>query len=174
MAKTSKRSALEFFGTAGEWLTAADELLRVQGGKPDAIYGWQHPIYFCYFQSIELALKAFWRSHNPEVEYGHSLTDFYEKCRGKGLVIDTDDQTSIGNIVRMLDAGNEDSGFRYFVNTDRVLGTLEWTQEVATRLLQAVQPHVAETVEYGVPTPRVVALRGFISKPVKQSETRER
>jgi hypothetical protein len=70
----------------------------------------------------------------------------------------------------MLDAGNEDSGFRYFVNyKDRVLGTLEWTQEVATRLLQAVQPHVAETVEYGVPSPRVVTeLRMFVSKPVKK------
>lgn len=66
MAKTSKRSAVEFFGTAREWLTAADTLLRVQGGKPDAFYGW-HPIYFCYLHSIELALKAFWRSHNPKL-----------------------------------------------------------------------------------------------------------
>jgi hypothetical protein len=168
MAKTSKRSALEFFRTAREWLTAANELLRVQGGKPDAVYGWRHPIYFCYLQSIELALKAFWRSHNSEVEYGHPVTELYEKCREKGLIIDADDRTSIGNIVRMLDAGNEDAGFRYFVNTDHVLGTLEWTQEVATRLLQVVQAHVAETVECGPPNPRVVAFRGFMSKPVKQ------
>jgi hypothetical protein len=60
MAKTSKRSALELFSTAREWLTAADELLRVQDGKPDAIYGWRHLIYFCYLQSIELTKYLGW------------------------------------------------------------------------------------------------------------------
>lgn len=67
----------------------------------------------------------------------------------------------------MLDAGNEDAGFRYFVNTDH-FATLEWTQEVATRLLQVVQAHVAETVECGPLKPRVAGLRVLWSKPVKK------
>ena len=54
--------------------------------------------------------------------------------------------------------------------TDHVLGTLEWTQEVATRPLQAVQPHVAETVAYGVPNPRVVAWRAFMSNPLSNEK----
>ena len=111
-------------------------------------------------------LKAFWRSHNPDVEYGHPLTDLYDKCREIGLVIDPDDRTSIGNLVRLLDAGNEASGFRYFIRAN-LFPDLGWTQEVATRLLQFVQAHVAEIVECGPPS-RNLKLLGSIGKPVKQ------
>jgi len=73
-AKTSERPALLFFIRAQEYLSAAHELLR-SPNRPRA--GWWHPIYFCYSHAVELALKAFWRTHRPEIEYGHSLTDLY-------------------------------------------------------------------------------------------------
>jgi HEPN domain-containing protein len=93
MAKknTSDQTASAFFTKAQAWLSAADELFRSRK-KPEAINGWLNPIYFCYSHTVELTLKAFWRSHNPEVDYGHSLTELYEKCREKGLVIDADDR----------------------------------------------------------------------------------
>jgi hypothetical protein len=165
VANKSQEDALQFFIAAQEYRSAADELLRSRK-KPEAINGWWRPIYFCYSHAIELAMKAFWRSHNPDVEYDHRLTVLYDKCREIGLVIDPDDRTSIGNIVRLLDAGNEDSGFRYFIRAE-LFADLGWTQEVAARLLQVVQAHVAETVECGPPSQNLKLL-GIIGKPVKQ------
>lgn len=65
----------------------------------------------CYAHAVELDLKAFLRSHNPEVEFGHNLTDRHKDCVALGLVIGPDDRTQIGNIVTLLDSGNEESGF---------------------------------------------------------------
>src|SRR5258705_9874327 len=106
--KKSQQHAMGFFLRSQEYFSAADELLRSRK-RLQAVNGWWYPIYFCYSHAVELALKAFWRSHNPEVEYGHPLTDLYEKCRKMGLVIGADDRTQIGNIVRLLDEGNKDS-----------------------------------------------------------------
>jgi hypothetical protein len=169
--RTSQDSALQFFIAAQEYRSAADELLRSRK-KPEAVNGWWRPIHFCYSHAIELGLKAFWRSHNLDVKYRHPLAELYDKCRDIGLVIDSDDRTSIGNIVRLLDYGNEDSGFRYFIRVHN-FADLEWIQEVATRLLQVVQAHVAETVECGPPNPRIEKFSITLSKPVKQQKSRE-
>jgi hypothetical protein len=59
---------------------------------------------------------------------------------------------------------------KYFIKADH-FADLEWTQEVATRLLQVVQAHVAETVECGPPNPRVVKFSITLSKPVKQQKS---
>jgi hypothetical protein len=161
--KTSDEPALMFFIRAQEYLSAADELLR-SPNRPEAVNAWWHPIYFCYSHAAELALKAFWRSHNPEVKHCHSLTDWYEKCREKGLVIDENES---GHIIRLLDTANEDSGYRYFIR-EGMVADLDWTQEVVTRLLQAVQARVAETEKCG-PFERKLRLSwGWVGKPVKK------
>jgi HEPN domain-containing protein len=90
---------------------------------------------------LELALKAFIRSVNPEVEYGHTLEDLYAKCRASGLSLSYEEHIEIGNIVRALDAMNVDSGLRYFFGPGN-WPHLEWTREVARRLIESVEPYV--------------------------------
>src|SRR6266436_4446225 len=84
------------------------------------LYDRWYPTYFLYAHAAELALKAFLRAHNPEVEYGHELTVLYEKCRDIGLVIGQNEQTQIGNVVRLLDSANKDQGLRYFLDTNSI------------------------------------------------------
>jgi len=99
-------------------------------------------IYFEYSHAAELAFKAFLRCHYPEVEYGHGLMPYYERCRALGLQIGPDDRTQIGNIVTLLDSANKDQGLRYFMNLG-VVPDLAWTSEVVGRLLNVVEGHVA-------------------------------
>jgi hypothetical protein len=124
--KQSDQSGLAFSIRAQEYLSAVDELLR-SPKRPKAVNGWWHPIYFCYSHAVELALKAFGRSYNPEVEYGHPLTELYEKYREKGLVIDENES---GYIIRLLDGGNEDSGYRYFIR-EGMVADLDWTKKLS-------------------------------------------
>lgn len=141
MQKTSQHHAAAYFRTAGEFLAGADELLTSKNRK--SLSDRWYPTYFLYAHAAELALKAFLRAHKPEVEYGHELTVLYEKCRDIGLVIGSNDQTQIGNVVRLLDSANKDQGLRYFIDTNSI-ADLTWTGEVVTQLLEAVKPHVEE------------------------------
>jgi hypothetical protein len=137
MQKTSQYHAMAYFQRASEFLAGADELFTSESQKTLRWY----PTYFLYAHAAELALKAFLRARNPEVEYGHELTVLYENCRDIGLVIGQDDQFQIGNVVRLLDSANKDQGLRYFLDTN-CIADLTWTREVVTQLLQAVKPHV--------------------------------
>jgi hypothetical protein len=99
MPKTSKAHAMFFFLRAAEFFSAAEKLFASEN-RAKAPNKWEYPIYFCYSHAVELALKTFLRSHKPEVEFGHELTNTYKKCVALGLVIGPDDRTHIGNIVR--------------------------------------------------------------------------
>ena len=105
------------------------------------------PNYFLYFHTIELALKAFLRSHNrpiPRGQKGHKLADLYERCRELGLVVvGPDDNLGIGNIVSMLEFSNEFQGLRYYYPVRGMSApSLDWTREVVGQLIEAVEPHV--------------------------------
>ena len=147
MLKTTKTSAVHamyFFFRAREFFSAAEELFASEN-RPQAPHEWINPIYFGYSHAVELALKAFLRSHNPEVEFGHELTEIYKECVALGLVIGPDDRTQIGNIVALLDSGNEGAGFRYFMGPG-LLPDLAWTREVVGRLIDAVEPQDRKSV----------------------------
>jgi HEPN domain-containing protein len=135
MQTTSKYHATAYFKRATEFLGGADELLTSNDR-----HRW-YPTYFLYGHAAELALKAFLRAHDPEVEYGHDLTVLYEKCRAKGLIIGQNDQTQIGNIVNLLDSANKDQGLRYFLDTN-AMPELTWTRDIVTQLVEAVKPYV--------------------------------
>jgi HEPN domain-containing protein len=142
MAKTSKAHAMFFFLRAAEFFSAAETLFASEN-RAKAPGRWEYPIYFCYSHAVELALKSFLRSHKAEVEFGHELTTIYKKCVAQGLVIGLDDRAHIGNIVTLLDNGNEKSGFRYFMGSG-ALPDLAWTREVVGRLIETVEPHVVQ------------------------------
>ena len=164
MLKTSKAHAMFFFLRAGEFFSAAEKLFASEN-RAKAPNKWEYPIYFCYSHAVELALKAFLRSHKPEVEFGHELTKTYKKCVALGLVIGPDDRTHIGNIVTLLDNGNEKSGFRYFMGSG-ALPDLAWTREVVGRLIDAVEPHAIRAEKDNASgLGKVVGIRLIIGKP---------
>jgi HEPN domain-containing protein len=139
MQKTGQYHATAYFRRASEFLGGGDELFTSESRK--TLQDRWYPTYFLYAHAAELALKAFLRAHNQEVEYHHILTVLYEKCRDLGLVIGQNDRTQIGNVVRLLDSANKEQGLRYFLDTNSI-ADLTWTREVVTQLLQAVKPHV--------------------------------
>jgi HEPN domain len=167
MPKTSDAHAMAFFFRAREFFSAAEELFASEN-RPTAPNAWMNPIYFAYSHAMELALKAFLRSHNPEVKFGHKLTDLHKECRALGLVIGPDDRTQICNIVALLDSGNEESGFRYIMGSGPIPG-LAWTREVVGRLIEAVEPHVMQAEKKRLSeSGKAFRLLGIIDKPVKQ------
>jgi hypothetical protein len=84
------------------------------------------------------------------------------------LVIGPDDRTQIGNIVALLDSGNEEYGFRYFMGPGP-LPDLAWTGEVVGRLIEAVEPHVMRADnEHPSGSGKIVGIRLIIGKPTKR------
>jgi HEPN domain-containing protein len=104
--KTSAVHAMYFFFRAREFFSATEELFA-SANRTQATNKWVNPIYFGYSHAMELALKAFLRSHNPKVEFGHKLADLYGECGALGLLIGPDDRTQIENMVALLDSGGE-------------------------------------------------------------------
>lgn len=133
MHKTRQYHATAYLKRAAEFLDGAHKLITSEN-RETAQDSW-YPTYFLYAHAAELALKAFLRAHNQEVEYRHELTFLYEKCLDKGLVIGQNDQTNIGNIVRLLDLANKDQGLRYFLDTN-VIAELNWMRDVVTQLVK--------------------------------------
>lgn len=80
---TADVSAANFFNFAREYHNAADELYNLH---PECSFS--NPIYFLYFHSVELALKAFLRSFNIPIQgtrrKSHKLTELYQECRDLG------------------------------------------------------------------------------------------
>src|ERR1017187_1573777 len=78
------------------------------------------PLYFLYFHALELAFKAFLRSHHvptselQKKDKGHTLTVLYEDCRKLGLVIGPLDQFDIGNMGIFLHRGKGIKGWGSF------------------------------------------------------------
>lgn len=131
------------------------------------------PIHFLYFHAVELALKAFLRSHNIQIlgtwrsrQSGHKLTKLYEECRGLGFTIGPDDKFEIGNIVSLLEKANEDQGLRYFNPKSGVMAALSWTREVVEHLMRAVELHLG--AQQGPTSGPATKLTIILGKPVSK------
>src|SRR6266481_2853041 len=132
-------SPVAFLNMARQYARAATELLSVRkrdaGCSPSIELA--EPTYFVSCHAIELALKAFLLFHG-RARGGHKLDPLFWECRRLGLVVGTDDATNIGNIVSLLDSGNEDYAFRYFTRKSTCTADLEWTAGATDALIQAV------------------------------------
>jgi hypothetical protein len=102
-------SARAYLGFARRYFNAA-EIISADRSRKEL----HDPIYFLYFHTTELLLKAFLRKKGLAIRKGHKITAFYDKCRSLGLVVPTGDRFGLQNIVSLLEKGNEDDGFRYF------------------------------------------------------------
>jgi hypothetical protein len=135
--------AMAYLNMAREYHEAANQLLSVCQRRPriGSRRGLSDPINFLYFHTIELALKSFIRFHGHRIRHSHKLTELYEECRTLGLVIGSDDRFTIGNIVSLLESGNEYQGFRYFNLKSTFIPDSPWTREVVEALVRAIAAH---------------------------------
>jgi hypothetical protein len=158
--------AIAFLNSAREYHDAANELFVIADARPQIQNRRQfnNPLYLLYSHTIELALKAFLRTHN-KTRHHHFLTKLYSESRDFGLVIGAQDKFEIGNIVSLLDSANKGQGLRYF-NFETVTTTdLPWVREVTAELMRAVEPHVLAHPEQGKPIHRA-KITFILSKPV--------
>lgn len=120
-------------------------------------------VYFQYFQTTELLLKAYLQAHN-RTRSGHDLEGLYKECRSLGLRISPDDRFELENIVNLLKLGNKNTGFRYFNIESRTFPDLDWTREVVGQLLHVVDAFVQPNGP--APPGKAVKIDLIIGKPV--------
>jgi hypothetical protein len=99
-------------------------------------------IYFLYYHSVELALKAFLRSHQQPVSLVHAISDLYQNCKQFGKSISGVDERDFLGVVQLLEQANKNQGLRYPLNMGRAFPDLNWTREVVERLLQSIEPGI--------------------------------
>jgi hypothetical protein len=140
---------MAFLNRAREYQDAANELFSVSESRP-RIHP-EHrplssPLSLMYFHTLELGLNAFLRANGLPIEgtsrRSHKLTDLYKECRTLGLVVDPDDRIGLGNIVSLLESGNERQGFRYFVSGSVMTADLAWTGEIVQRFIVVIAREV--------------------------------
>jgi len=127
-------SAIAILNDAREYYRATEQLFR---SKPRL----SRPLNAFYFHTVELALKAYLRTHGRH-RWGHGIGALYNECRALGLKISHDDPYGLANIVSLLESGNEDMGFRYFNLKSVSEPDLLWTREVVGQLMEAVEAFV--------------------------------
>ena len=139
--QTPKVDPISFSNRAREFYTAAEQVFGQQGSSA---LSW--PLYFLYFHTLELAFKAFLRSHGFStaqlLKKRHQLSKLYEDCRQLGLVIGPRDKFEIGNVVTLLEGANKFQGLRYFNPDLSSLPSLAWTREVAQELIRTIELHL--------------------------------
>jgi hypothetical protein len=100
------------------------------------------PIYFLYAHAIELAFKAFLRTHGASLDdlkcVGHSLPALMERARAQGLDQGTLDENGL-KLLGLLDAYSHDHEFRYIKTGFKKLPNLNALHEVASRMLSATR-----------------------------------
>ena len=136
---------MAFLNMARKYQKAASRLL--DSVATEQIEGHQvplaDPIYFLYFQTVELALKAFLLFHGeavPKGQAGHDIIALHARCDSLGL--SHVDQIGLRNVVNLLASGHENQGFRYFTLKSGAIPDLFWTREVVDLLIQAIREEV--------------------------------
>ncbi len=123
------------------------------------------PIYFLYFHTVELSLKAFLRFHGQDVprgQEGHDIVELHRRCHSLGLRLN--DPDGLQNVINLLASGNEDHGFRYFNLKSGPIPDLPWTREVVNSLIQVVR----ERVDDNTPPGPAVKVQILVGKPMEQ------
>jgi hypothetical protein len=153
-----------FVNMANEYYVAANALFELSERRPKKVNRqseFSDPMYFLYFHTIELALKAYLLSQDVPIagtyrRRGHPVLKLYEECRELGLIVGPDDHFDIRNIVDLL--GNEFQSFRYFSIQSRELPALAWTRKAVAALLDVVAACVEQRFPgSNIPGPAVKA-----------------
>ncbi len=160
---------MAFLNLARQYQKAASRLLTsVESEKKGSqIVPLSDPIYFLYFHTVELALKAFLRFHGQDVprgQEGHDIVELHRQCQSLGLRLSADPH-GLQNIVTLLASGNDDHGFRYFNLKSSALPDLPWTRDVVDSLIQVVR----ECVDDHAPPGPAVKVQLIVGRPTEQT-----
>jgi hypothetical protein len=165
-ASATLRMAIKYLGAANKLFKA--QTVRTEK-KPD-IGPWASPIYFLYFHSIELTLKAYLLSFNIDVKRIHTITKLYRQCVNRKLSLGANDRTGIANVINLLESNSKGADFRYFdPKSGGTLPELKWTRQESNKLLKTVVQSLRRkgfTAKPGGGS--VVKLTGILSQPTKQ------
>lgn len=102
------------------------------------------PVYFLYTHALELAFKAYLRSHGlptPQGQRGHDLRSLLEACRKQGLQVRSD-ESDLLNVVNGLQSENKEHGFRYYLFKPTVIPDIAAVREVVDDALSVVEEEV--------------------------------
>jgi hypothetical protein len=138
--------ARQYQKAAGRLLASVEQEPKVNNQVPLS-----DPIYFLYFHTVELALKAFLRYHRQAIHKGakgHDIVTLHSRCQALGLRLD-DDPLGLQNVVNLLASGNGDHGFRYFTLKSCALPELPWARDVVNSLIQVVRERVDDNTPPG-------------------------
>ncbi len=156
---------MAFLNMAREYLDAANELFAVSERRPRIVRNHRplsSPLSLLYFHTLELGLKAFLRAHGLSIEgtsrKTHKLTKLYGECQKLGLVVDPDDRVGLGNIVGLLESGNEHHAFRYFASGSTVTADLAWAREIVQRFIVVIASEVEKRDPHAHDPPRLAKM----------------
>ena len=168
MTVATPDDAMAFLNMARDYQKAASRLLdsverELKVGPQMAL---SDPIYFLYFQTVELGLKSFLLFHGetvPKGQAGHDIIELHKRCRSLGLR--HADQMGLGNIVYLLASGHEEQGFRYYSLKGGAIPDLSWTREIVDLLIQSLREVV---VDNG--SPGALKVQVLIGKPYERKK----
>lgn len=146
-----------FLNTAQQYHLAATALLPLHQ-QVDS------PLYFLFTHAIELAFKAYLRSHGlptPQGPEGHALQDLFERCRGEGL----QGHSELRNVIQLLESENKWHGFRYFLFKGTGRPEINYLREVVDELMVVVAEEVKMRPSEGLSG---AVLKITVGKPEKK------
>lgn len=166
-------NAMAFLRMAQKYQKAASRLVDSVATEP--LEGNQvplaDPIYFLYFQTVELALKAFLRFHDkkvPKGQPGHDVVKLHSRCAELGLHHTDAHVLGLQRVVNLLASGNVDQGFRYFTIKSCALPDLSWTRQVVDLLIMSIRVEVGTNQAPSGPPP-AVKIQMIWERPPKKS-----
>lgn len=148
-------SAEAFLNMAQEYHLAATTLFPLRGRA-------ESPLYFLYTHTLELALKAYLRSHGRRVARTHKLPRLLQLCADDGLRVHFD----LRNVIHLLESENKEHGFRYFVFAATGKPEITYLREVVDDLMTVVVEEVKKRPSTDLPKKAV--MKFIVGKPVKK------
>jgi HEPN domain-containing protein len=148
-------SAEVFLNVAKEYHLAATTLFPLRGRA-------EMPLYFLYTHTIELALKAYLRSHGCRVPHLHKLPRLFQQCVDQGLRGNSD----LRNVIQLLEYENKEHGFRYFVFATTIKPEITYLREVVDDLMAVVVEEVKKRPSTYLSKKAVMKMT--VSRPLKK------
>jgi hypothetical protein len=144
-----RHAPIGFYNLAEDFYQAA-MLCAAAREKRTVRLRFNHVPYYLHTHSIELALKAYLRTHSvTEAElkkaFRHGFVDLLAKCEVLGLKFRRPKRTR--QLVDFLNELTKDQAFRYFYGGARQLPTPQEMREGNERILAAVKPACLRSIK---------------------------